>query len=400
MESNTERVPNGSGNEDGWWHVMGVLYKWKRFIFFTSGLVALITVVISLMLPNWYRASSRLLLPEGSSSGLASAMLGNLSSAAASLIGGSGGDYVRYMVILGSRRVLHSAVDSFDLVAVYQLEEEEFPVESAVSSLREYVEVSIDDEFEFLSVSVMDKDPVRAAEIANFFVRALDRVENELSSQTAGLYRQYVEERFDESRRSRNIVLDSLRAFHEKYGIISLEAQAQAYFSQMAEFRGMAVQAEIQFETLRSQYGSNNPRVRTAKNVLDAAKQIIEESLAGNERIFPVSVSDTPQMVRQYLALVMEQTIQEKILEFVAPMLEQARFEEQKQFEALQIVDRAVPPVKKYKPRRMIIVIASTLSAFILAVIFSLMLNWWRTNHRYFYRRLDEASRAASHMRT
>ena len=104
-------------------------------------------------------------------------------------------------------------------------------------------------------------------------------------------------------------------------------------------------------------------------------------------------------MVRHYLALVMEQTIQEKILEFVAPMLEQARFEEQKQREALQVVDRAVPPVKKYKPRRSIIVVAATLSATILAIIFSLTLNWWRVNRSYFFRRLDEASHAATNTR-
>lgn len=399
MES---KVQNSVGEQDdnaAWWHTLGVLYRWKRFIFLTSVLVATASVVISLMLPNWYRASSRLLLPQGSGGGLASAMLGNISSAAASLLGGGGGDYVRYIAILRSNRVLEAAVDTFDLVVAYELEEEEFPRESAVSALADNVDVAIDDEYEFLAVSVLDQNPNRAAAITNFLVRALERVEAELSTRTAGQYREYVENRYDESHRTRNIVLDSLESFQNRYGVISLEAQTEAYFSQMAELNGLVVQAEIQHVTLRSQFGENNPQVQSAKRVLDAAEDVFRKSLEGNMRVFPVSEAETPAMIRSYMSLVMEQTIQEKILEFVAPMLEQARFQEQKQIEALQVVDPATAPIKKYKPRRAIIVIAATLSSFILAVVFALTMNWWQVNHSYFYRRLDDAAKGASSTR-
>jgi LPS O-antigen subunit length determinant protein (WzzB/FepE family) len=128
---------------------------------------------------------------------------------------------------------------------------------------------------------------------------------------------------------------------------------------------------------------------------VDAAERVFQESLSGRERVFPVSEEETPVMVRRYLELVMEQTIQEAILEFAAPVLEQARFEEQKQLEALQILDSAKPPVKKYGPKRSIIVIMATLSGFILAIIFSLVMNWWNVNNASFYARLDRAAEEA-----
>ena len=386
---------HGEINSESWWHTLGVLYAWRRFIIIITVLAAVASISLSLMMPNVFRSSTRLLLPEGGGGGLASAMLGNLSSAASSILGGGGGDYVRYMAILNSDRVLESAVDSFDLVNAYEVADEEFPRSAAVAMLHEYLDVSIDDEYEFMSIAVIDQDPQRAADITNFFVRALDRVQNDLSSRTAGLYRQYVEDRFEESRLARMTVLDSLEAFQRQYGIISLEAQTEAYFAQLADLRSQAVQAEIQYETLRGQFGENNPNVRRAKNIVDAADRVFQESLSGKERVFPVSEDETPTMVKRYLELVMEQTIQEAILEFAAPVLEQARFEEQKQIEALQIVDPARPPVKKHAPRRSIIVIFATLSGAILAIIFALVMNWWLVNNAYFYDRLGRAAEQA-----
>jgi len=108
--------------------------------------------------------------------------------------------------------------------------------------------------------------------------------------------------------------------------------------------------------------------------------------------VMPVSREQAPEMVRQYLDLTMERMIQEKILEFVAPMLEQARFEEERKVEALQVVDEAVTPYKKAKPKRMIIVIAATASAFILALVFLLVMDWWRRNSATFAAKLRASS--------
>ncbi len=399
MESNSRLEGPEEINSESWWHTLGVLYAWRRLIIIVTTVAAVSSIALSLMMPNVYRSSTRLLLPEGGSGGLASAMLGNLSSAASSLLGGGGGDYVRYMAILSSNRILEAAVDSFDLINSYDYLDEEFPLSAAVETLADNLDISIDSEYEFMSISIVDENPLQAAELTNFFVRALDRVQNELSSRTAGLYRQYVEDRFDESKLALLEVLDSLEVFQEQYGIISLEAQTEAYFSQLADLRSRAVQAEVQYETWRMQFGENNPRVKQYKNIVDAAERVFQESLSGRERVFPVSESETPAMVNRYLGLVMEQKIQEAVLEFAAPMLEQARFEEQKQIEALQIVDPARPSVKKYGPVRSVIVIMATLSGFILAVIYSLVMNWWRVNNRHFYARLGRAAEQAGRPR-
>ena len=384
--------------DEAWWHLLGVLWRRRVFIVAVTLLVAIASVVLSLMMTNWYRSSSRLLLPTRGSGGLASAVMGDLSSAL-SFIGGGGGDYVRYLAILNSRTVMEATVDTFNLVEVYALEEEAFPIESAISMLGDNVDFAIDDEYEFLSVSASDTDPRRAAEMSNYLVRQLNRLDNQLASRTAGQFRRYVEERFDLSRRSRTALLDSLQTFQQRYGVIDLESQLLAYFNQLAEIRIAVLEAEIRYQALRSQFGDDNPEVQAVHGVVLAADDLFQKALEGGEQVLPVARDEAPVMIHRYAELTMERTIQEKILEVIAPMLEQARFEEQRDVEAVQVVDRAVPPTKKFKPRRSFIVIAATLSAFILSVLYALASNWWRTNSSYFFGRLDEAVKQSARIR-
>lgn len=389
--ANRMEVMNQEG-EQAWWNLLGVLYRWRRFIVIVTSIMAVASVVISLLLPNWFKASSRLLLPASSSGGLASALLGDISSAAQSLLGAGGGDYVRYMAILNSRAVMDDVVREFDLITVYELEEEEFPVEEARGTLSDNVEFVVDQEYDFFSVEVLDKDPQRAADMSNFFVRKLEEINNELSKQTAGNFRAYVEERYGMAEQERANMLDSLAAFQREYGVLDLEAQTVAFYTQLAEMRADAVQLEIQLASLRGQFGDNNRQVQNLDALVTAANRQYEDALNGREAVLPVSRDEAPDMVKQYLDLTLERTIQERILELVAPMLEQARFEEERTAQALQIVDPAVAPVEKFKPKRSIICIAATLSAFILAVLFALVMDWWRRSFPVYAQRLREAA--------
>ena len=70
-------------------------------------------------------------------------------------------------------------------------------------------------------------------------------------------------------------------------------------------------------------------------------------------------------------------------------MLEQARFAEENEALAVQVLDPTIPPVKKPRPKRAIIVIAATASVFMLVCIFLLAWSWWRANHAWVAERLS-----------
>ncbi len=380
----------GRDPQYGIWKAFAALLRWRRFVVLTTGVMAIAAVVVSLLLPKSYLGSTRVLLPEGSGGSLASALVGDLSGAARSLLGGAG-DYVRFLAILTSRSMAERVVGEFDLITVYDVADSETPLQDAMELLHENVEFTIDDEYDFLTIEVLDGDPQRAADMANFYVTTLNEMHSTLSSQAATGLLRYAEARFERAEQEVTALLDSIQSYQSRYGIFDIEAQTSAYFEQVANLRESVLQAEIQYETLREQFGPDNARVVGLRQVVQAANRKYEAALAGKERLLPVSSEAMPRAAREYAELMLQRIVQERTLEFLAPMLEQARFEDRREVTAVQVVDPAVPALKKARPMRTLIVISVTVSAFVLSVLFVLLIEWWRMRHRYFADQLVKA---------
>ena len=389
----SEEIARSNRAEETLWTVVGRLYAWRKFIVGVTAAVAVSAVVISLLLPNWYRASARVLIPESQGGGLSSAILGNLPAAASALLGGGpGGDYTRYLAILTSRSMMEAAVDSFNLVQVYEVEDSETPRDDAIRQLADNAEFEIDMEFDFLRIAVLDKDRERAAQMANFFVRRLNVVNARLTSESASNYRKFIEGRYLEARADMDSVLNATQQFQQKYGIFDLPAQTEAFFEQAAELRQGALEAEIRHEALLTQFGSDNAQVQSMREIAEAANRKYQQALAGQEQLLPVPRSEVPDVAREYVNLELERTIQRSILEVIGPLYEQARFQEERETQAVQVIDEATPPVRKAKPKRSIICILATLSAFMVAAGFVLIYEWWRTNHRRILYRINSVA--------
>ncbi len=379
------------------WEYAGTLFRWRRLIIGVTGLVAILAVVLSLFMANWYAASARLLSPESSGTNpLSAALASNLASAASAFLGGGNGDYLRYKTILSSRTMYERVVDEFDLVSVYKTQESLSPRDAAIRTLAENVAFPIDEEDEYLSVVVLDTDPQRAADMANFIVQELNTRNSELASQDAGNYRRFVEVRYQETLATLDSLKDATQAFQEENQVFDLESQSTAFLEQVATMRAESYALEIEYEALKQQFGAANPRVRVARQAMNTAQRKGDEVLAGGGEVLPVARGDFPEVMRTYIELEQELRIQKSILEIIAPMYEQARFQEERKYEAVQVVDKAVASTDKAKPKRKLIVIGATLSGLLLSILFVLVLDWWQRKGGYVLQRIsDEAKKGA-----
>jgi uncharacterized protein involved in exopolysaccharide biosynthesis len=375
-------------NSDATWRVLGLLYHWRRFVVATTLGMAVVSVVISLLLPLWYKASTRLLLPEGSAAGGMAAVLGDLAPEALALLGGSGGETNRYFSILTSRTVMSSVVERFDLETVYEVADSETPRLNALEMLADNTEFVIDEEFEFLSVEVFDRDPQRAADMANFFVAELNRVNSDLMSKNAANFRRFAERTLHETSTALDSARAKLQRFQEENGVIDLTAQTETFLATLSSLRAGVVEAEIRHEVLLRQLGPENASVRAAEDLVQAAREKYDEALQGSEDILPIAQTDVPEVAREYSELMQEVLIQTEILKFVRPLFEQARFDEQREKIAVQVLDLAVPPDRKAKPKRSVIVVMSTLSAFLLSILFVIIYDFVRRRHSVVLERL------------
>ena len=374
------------------WNVVGTLYRNRRPLIGVPFIMAVLAAVITLFISNYYKASAIVLLPEDGGSSISAALFNNLPAMASGILGGASGNYVRYMGILQSRSVTSAAVDSFDLAKVYNLEDEDHPREAAISVLRKNIEVVLDPEFDYLKISATDNDPSRAADLANFLVRRLNSINTMLASQDAANYRTYIEQRYLQARADMDSLLDSVAQFHREHGVYDLPVQIESFFEQMAVLRSGALAAEIQYESLLAQYGEENMQVRASRHIAESSNRKYLDALEGRERILPVSQSEVPDIGQMYMNLELDRIIHQTIIEVLAPIHEHARLREEQESHAVQVLDRAVPPVEKAGPKRTLIVIAVALSALILMLLYILALSWCRTHYTRIAGHLEHAT--------
>lgn len=371
-------LPASTPGQDAFWNAVRDVHQRRWWILAFTVLAAVASVAIALLTPSEYRASARVLAPQPPMSSMLGSLGRNLSSAARLLGDNSGGDYSRYFAIFTSPGFLQATADTFQLTKVYELEDAAFPRDATLREMSKRITFDVDPVYEYLSINVLDRDPRRAARMANYLVAALNRENSRLSLQTASEYRSFIERRYNEANHAIDSLLDASRDFQERYGVIDLPSQTQAFFEQMAEARGQITRLSVELEAARVEFGPEHPEVEARERALATAQSEYDRALAGQEQALPVARTRLPAMARQYAELERERQMQTAVMEVIGPMYETARLEETKQVEALQVIDPAHVPERKAEPRRAFVVVVGTVSALLLALAWAMLAGAWK----------------------
>lgn len=349
--------------------IAGLIFDWRRLVLRVTGAAAVVAVVVSLLLPNWYAATSTALPPHESRSG------GTLVSMFTQLgmdLGASGllstTPATDVMIgVLKSRYVRGQVVDRFNLVAVYGSETRDH----AVKELGDHVRVNTTAEG-LIEVQVEDKDRQRAADMANAFMEFLDEYHREASVDQARRTREFVETALLDNRVRLEAASGDLRAFQESHGTIELTEQTRATVEALAALqtehtalsirRGVLAsfatpdQVEIRGIDVRLEEIGSQISLLTGGSMGDSAG-----TRASTGALIPLS--DIPGIGLELADLTREVVVRGRVLEFLSSQLEEARIQESKDLEIVSTLDTAVPPLKKIRPRRSIICILTVVLA-------------------------------------
>lgn len=363
------------------WEFFELCYSWKKFIAITTGVFTVLGVILALVLPKEYEGVASVLPSKnmgllGLLGGSGGSSVSKLAQKFAPLMGGSEsqiGSGYSYLAILNSREAMLKVVDKFDLLKVYDIKDS--MVDAAIKELRSNVDFQID-KYGAVVVKVLDRSPKRSAAMANYFVKVLNNMNGFLSSEDARNMRMVIESRYLKNVSDLKNAEDSMKVFQQKYGVFSLPEQAKASVSTGAELESQLILAQVRRSVFEKQLAANSPEIVTLDQQIAALRQKINDlktgkGMAGTENSgVLVPFKEMPARAMEYLDLYRQIEIQTKLMEIVYPLYEQAKLEEARETPTVLVLDHAVPPVKKSRPMRSLIVI----SAFVLGLALSIVL--------------------------
>ena len=340
-----------------------ILYKWKKFLLINLLIVLILATTYALLLPLQYKATTTVTLPPAEQVGLGGLtnILGGKSSIAsmgARLFGVTNQSEDVIIGLLNSRSALTNIIINFDLMSYYEIDDNN--MDKALKAFKS--DISSDpNEFGMIDFSVINKDPKLSAEIANYMVHLTDSMNIQLNMEQARNNRLFIEQRYIKNISDLRIAEDSLYRFQKKYGIVAVPEQLEVTVKAAAEVEVLLMQKQMEEYFIKEVYGENSPqylKIMAEQTLLKSKIQEMKSSqnLGATSNIL-YSFKEMPDIAIEYLRAFREVEIQQTIMEFMLPMYEQAKVEEQKSMPTLMVIDKAVPPELKYGPKRSAIVL-------------------------------------------
>ena len=348
-----------------------------RLLIYGSLLAGLVALGAAFLITPTFTAKTTILPPHRQQSTLAllASQLGTLSGLA-----GAAGINIKdpadlYVALLKSRTIADHLIKRFNLMQVYDAEWQKSARETLASA------TSISSEKNgLITIEVDDSDPKRAADMANAYVQELFRLNGKLAITDAQQRRTFFEKELKTAREA----LSEAEAKLAEVGVSKalVKASPEAIVASIAKLQAQITAQEIKLSTMRSYATEQSPEYRLAKAELAS----LRTQLAQTE------VSESPKKNSagaDYLNRYRNYQYQQTLFEIMLQQYEAARLDEAREGATIQVVDPALPPERKSKPRKALIAILATLSTGVILFLFLLV----RESFRNAQKDLETASK-------
>ncbi len=307
-----------------------IMYLWdKRLpLIVITGIAAIVSIIASLTIDNKFK-SEVIIFPTAASS-VSQDLLTNNNYEKNILKLGEEEEVEQLLQVLNSDEIRQKIITKYDLFNHYKIKPgTKYPVTLLNKKFEKNISIA-PTKFMSISISVLDTDPKIAASMANDIAAMVDTIMNSMEKERAAKALELVEYEYNKLQSEIREIEDSLTEIR-KLGVVDYESQAEA---------------------LNTAYGQAIIQGKT-----EAAKNI-EKKLAIVAKYGGAYVG-----MRDFLVFEKEQLSQLKA-KYAEAQLDAIQFLPKK-----FVVNHAVEAEKKFYPKRSVIVVVSTMSAFVLALL-------------------------------
>jgi len=349
-----------------------LLWRRRRFLAGVTLAAAVLSAVVSLLLPPKYESTTRLFpAPASSPGGDISRMLRPEASALAGLAGlnanpGEG----RFLALLHSRVLADRIIDGFGLMKLYGAKYRH----EARTALALRTIITEDRKTGVITITVSDRNPKRAAELAGAYVKELEQLNAEMNTTGAHMEKVFLEARVNEVGEELHEAAERLSQFSTKYSIVDPQQQPKSTVEAALKLQGEVVAAEAELKGLEQIYTDDSVKVRASRARIAELRHQFDQ-LRGSQALAGLPADGSLPSIRNLPALGVtygELYRRSKLLEVVqlalTQQLEVAKTEEVRQLPVFRVMDPPDIPEQRVFPRRTLMVLASSLGGLLLAI--------------------------------
>jgi uncharacterized protein involved in exopolysaccharide biosynthesis len=335
---------------------------WKLLVIgpLLAGLVAL---GITYLIKPTFTARTVFLPPQQQQSAAASALssLGALSGLVGAAANIKSPDD-QYVALMQSATVSDRIIDRFDLMKVYH---DKYRFE-ARKDLAKNVHISVGKKDGLITVEVDDHSPQRAADMANRYVVELREMTSHLALTEAQQRRMFFGGQLKQTRDRLIEAQQALQASGFNPGALKAEPKAAA--DSYAKLQAEVTAAEVRLQTMRRGLADSAPEVQ----------QQLAQLAALRAQLGKVETTAPAEGGPDYISKYRDFKYEEALFDLFSRQFELAKLDESREGALTQVVDPAVPPEKKSKPKRALISVVTTLASLIFIAVAFIVRDSWR----------------------
>jgi len=353
-----------------------VVAERKRMVLSITTGFAIVGIIVSLVLPVRYTSTVTLLTPQQNSS-MGAALVSQLGSLGGMASLASGGLSLKnpnemFVAMLRSRTVEDAMVQHFDLMREYR----QLYLSDARKMFEKRTTVDGSGKDGLIHISVEDRDPNRASQLANGYVEQFRDLSQRLAITEASQRRVFFEQQLQQAKENLANAEEALKKTEQTTGLIQVDSQARALIESAASLRAQIAAQEVQIESMRTFATNENSQLERAQQELEGMKAQLAK-LGGSENStdgdLMVPKGRVPEAGLEYVRKLRDVKYNETIFEILARQFEVAKLDEAKEGALIQVVDAAMPPDKRSFPKRGLIVIGITAAGVFIGILAALV---------------------------
>ena len=340
-------------------------------------LVCVLAGALSFLIPKEYEATAQLLPPKEQKQGFGFSDLLSALPIPTLRLGEKGTPADIFIATLKSMHTRRSMVHTFDL-------KERYGVETMTDAVETLAEKTVIDKSEegTIVISVLDRDPQMAAQMANHYTVILDSTNKAIGQISARERMGFIQVLRIEGEARLDSVMSNLQEFQSEHNAISIEDQARAVIGAAAAMQTDAMELEIMRQgMIASGLDESHDRVKKLEREIflrqDAMTFLRDglnadgrgmmrgpQTLEIEENLF-LPLRDIPQVAQDYAILEKDVLVQKALMQLLLQQEAESLIESRNNTATVQVLDPAIPPEIKARPQRVLIVfIAGVLSLF------------------------------------